>query len=258
MFFQGMDARGFAESFKTEDDCRQYLHNIKWQNGFRCRRCSHDKFWSGRTPFHARCGRCNYDESVTAHTVFHNIQFSLLKAFDITFHLVVLLKGSASRNLAGVVGVNPKTAFKFMHKVRKSMGAWVAAHVQIEESTFGCTVDSVIITHRLPNLNGLQKLNITINKSAASAKKRYIHFKGRMPDQDALDPCRLLAGKYVEDGKSILAWNLRSWLTGVHHHLSEKYRQNYLDEYSYKFCFRNDKSIIWHALTEWMAVGKNG
>ncbi|RYG51466.1 MAG: transposase [Chitinophagaceae bacterium] len=251
--FKGMDSREFYGSFKTEDHCRKYLYKIKWKHGFCCRRCRHDKFWPGQTRFHARCRICNYDESVTAHTVFHKIQFSLLKAFDLTFHLTVLQKGLASRNLAAVVGVNPKTALYFMHKVRKSMGDWLLTHVEKEDVSGNCTIDSIIITHRASNMNGLQKVKTMIKRTA---KQKYIHFKASPQKEKTLDPCHLVAGRYVDDGKKILAWNLKSWLTGVHHHCSEKYRQNYLDEYSFKFCFRNNKNIILHKLIEWMVVGK--
>lgn len=251
--FQGMDSREFYGSFRTEDHCLEYLYKIKWQQGFSCHRCAHDKFWPGQTRYHARCRICNYDESVIANTVFHKIQFSLLKAFDLTFHLTVLQKGIASRNLAKVVGVNPRTALNFMHKVRKSMGDWVSSHLEKDPMGGNCTIDSVIITHRASKMNGLQKVNTTIKRTA---KQKYIHLKGSMQDENTLEPCHLIAGRYVDEGKNILAWNFKSWLTGVHHHCSEKHRQNYFDEYSFKFCFRNNKNIMWHKLIEWMVIGK--
>lgn len=140
-----------------------------------------------------------------------------------------------------------------MHKIRNSMGDWVLSHVETEKASSNCTIDSVIITHRTSKMSGLQKVSTTIKKTA---KQKYIHFKGFKSDENVFSPCHLVAGKYVDDGKNILAWNFKSWLTGVHHHCSEKFRQNYLDEYSFKFCFRNNKKFILHKLIEWMVVGK--
>ncbi len=250
--FKGMDSREFYGTFTSEDRCREYLYKIKWKHGYCCRRCGHNQSWPGKTHFHARCRDCSYDESVTAHTVFHKIQFSLLKAFDLTYHLTVLQKGLASRNLAEVVGVNPKTALYFMHKVRKSMGDWVLSKLENDNVSADCTIDSIIISNRPSKMNGLQRVKTMMKKS----RKKYIHIKECPDNETGFDPCHLVAGRYVDDGKNILAWNFKSWLTGVHHHCSEKHRQNYLDEYSFKFCFRHSKNIIFHKLLEWMVLGK--
>ncbi|RYG54320.1 MAG: transposase [Chitinophagaceae bacterium] len=254
--FQGMSLTDFIKSFKTEDDCKQYLYDIKWKSGFICRHCAHEKCWPGRTRFHARCRQCNYDESVTAHTAFHRIQFSLLKAFFLAYHETTLLKSVSSRNLAELVGVNPKTALYFAHKVRRVMGDWVSAHMEKDKIAGNCPVDSIIVTHRGKDLNGLQKVNILLNQSRKCGRVRYIHCKAIKPDESTLNPCHLVAGKYVDEAKNIIAWNFKTGLTGVHHHCSDKYQQNYLDEYSFKFCHRNNKRHIWHSLIRWMVVGK--
>ncbi len=254
--FQGMNFRKFNQFFSTEDKCHKYLYEIKWKKGYCCRRCAHDKFWRGRTKYHARCRKCNYDESVTANTVFHKIQISLRKAFSITFHLTVLKKGLSSRNLADIVDVDPKTVLFFTHKIRKAMGDWVFTNTKKASSGKFYCVDAVVLTNRSENLNGLQRLNIVMKKTRSSAKLKFIHCKGLVPDENLIDPCHLVAGKYVGEGKSIPVWNFKSWLTGVHHHCSNKNHQNYLDEFSFKFCLRNSKSTIWHTLIKWMMVMK--
>ncbi|RYG40585.1 MAG: IS1595 family transposase [Chitinophagaceae bacterium] len=76
--FKGMQLEEFNQTFRTEDDCKQYLFDIKWKKGYECRKCYRTKFWKGRTQFHARCSTCGYDESITSHTVFHKIQIPLL------------------------------------------------------------------------------------------------------------------------------------------------------------------------------------
>jgi len=39
------DFQEFLLQFKTEDDCRDYLFEIRWPNGFSCPNCKSNKFW---------------------------------------------------------------------------------------------------------------------------------------------------------------------------------------------------------------------
>ena len=71
--FQGITIGSFNMFFKSEDDCRQYLFDLKWKDGYRCRNCNCQKSCKGETRFHLRCTQCGYDESVTAHTMFHKL-----------------------------------------------------------------------------------------------------------------------------------------------------------------------------------------
>ncbi|RYF97584.1 MAG: hypothetical protein EOO07_39415, partial [Chitinophagaceae bacterium] len=66
--FKDLKKEDFEAKFVNEHDCLQFLYDIKWKGGFRCRRCGNTKCWNGRTKFHSRCTGCDYDESVTANT----------------------------------------------------------------------------------------------------------------------------------------------------------------------------------------------
>jgi hypothetical protein len=35
----------FVSRFKSEEDCREYLFNIRWPNGFCCPECGHDEYY---------------------------------------------------------------------------------------------------------------------------------------------------------------------------------------------------------------------
>jgi hypothetical protein len=114
----------FNRDFRNEDDCRQFLFTIKWEDGFVCRRCGHTKCWKGRTAFHARCTSCDYDESLTANTIFHKIQIPLMKAFAMSFHIVNCRNGISSLDLARLYGVDEKTAARFRLRCQDAMQAW--------------------------------------------------------------------------------------------------------------------------------------
>ncbi|MFO0321861.1 MAG: transposase, partial [Bacteroidota bacterium] len=39
--FKGVTISEFHERFKTDSDCLDYLYELKWKNGFECRKCKH-------------------------------------------------------------------------------------------------------------------------------------------------------------------------------------------------------------------------
>jgi len=37
--FQGVSIQQFNKFFQNEDDCKQYLFDLKWRDGYQCRKC---------------------------------------------------------------------------------------------------------------------------------------------------------------------------------------------------------------------------
>ncbi|HRE74638.1 MAG TPA: hypothetical protein PK798_08425 [Flavobacteriales bacterium] len=48
--------------------CLKVLIELKWGDGYHCRKCQHGNWVKGRTWYYRRCGSCRYDESAIAHT----------------------------------------------------------------------------------------------------------------------------------------------------------------------------------------------
>jgi len=71
------------EFFNNEEKSLEFLAELKWGNGFVCRKCQHINSCQGKVPFSRRCTRCKNEESATAATVFHNLKFPVNKAFYI-------------------------------------------------------------------------------------------------------------------------------------------------------------------------------
>jgi hypothetical protein len=80
-----IDCQLFLEQFKTEEDCLEYLAEIKWRDGYKCRKCKCEEYIQGKKAFSRRCVACGYDESPTAHTLFNKCKFSLLAACHMAF-----------------------------------------------------------------------------------------------------------------------------------------------------------------------------
>lgn len=62
--FKGQNLLEFSDRFKTDEDCKEYLAEIKWNDGFECRKCSHKKSQI-RKDFLRTCNICSHQESAT-------------------------------------------------------------------------------------------------------------------------------------------------------------------------------------------------
>ncbi len=119
--FKGQNLLEFSDRFKTNDDCKEYLAGIKWNDGFECRKCEHKKA-QVRKDFSRTCNICSHHESATSNTLFHKVKFGVRKAFFIVFEMATSTKSLSASYVSVRFGVTEKTASLFMHKVREAMG----------------------------------------------------------------------------------------------------------------------------------------
>ena len=98
--FKSLSLFEFQERFKTSEDCLIYLSNLKWKDGFVCKKCVHTHSCAGNAPHSRQCTSCRYVESPTAQTLFHQVKFDLLKAFYIVYFLSTNKKGITSTELS--------------------------------------------------------------------------------------------------------------------------------------------------------------
>lgn len=118
--FQGQNLLEFSEHFKTDDNCKEYLANIKWKNGFECVKCN-NKTSQVRKNFSRTCNKCSHTETAPANTLFHKVKFGLRKAFFMCFEMSTTTKSLSASHMGIRFGVTEKTARLFMHKVREAM-----------------------------------------------------------------------------------------------------------------------------------------
>ncbi len=120
--FQGTSIEQLNKFFKNEDDCRQYLFDLKWKNGYQCQRCGGPRVIRDRNEHRSqRCQNCRYDESVTAHTIFHKIKIPLFKAFGMAFRIAVRKKGMSTLELSKEFSINKKSSWLFKRKTQEAM-----------------------------------------------------------------------------------------------------------------------------------------
>jgi len=118
--FTGQNLLEFSDRFKTDENCKEYLANFKWENGFQCVKCSHAGCQI-RKDFSRTCNKCSHTETASSNTLFHKVKFGLRKAFFMCFEMSTTTKSLSASYMGVRFGVTEKTARLFMHKVRKAM-----------------------------------------------------------------------------------------------------------------------------------------
>lgn len=118
--FQGQNLIEFAERFKSDEVCKEYLSHFKWSEDFKCLKCNYTGCQI-RSNYSRTCNRCSHTESATANTLFHKVKFGLRKAFFICFEMSTTTKSFSASHIAVRFGITEKTARLFMHKIREAM-----------------------------------------------------------------------------------------------------------------------------------------
>lgn len=94
----------FQARFGTEDDCRRYLVECRWPDGYWCPRCGHTQAYELATRRLLQCSSCRHQASVTAGTVLHRARVPL--------HLWFLGSIPGDDPHAGILGASaPTTAW---------------------------------------------------------------------------------------------------------------------------------------------------
>lgn len=111
----------FLYQFKTEDDCWNYLFEMRWPDGFQCPKCNGAKYWvTGKKLFH--CISCGHQASITSGTIFHGTRKPLLLWFHIIWWVVAQKTGASAHNLKDFMGFGSyETAWVWLHKLRRVM-----------------------------------------------------------------------------------------------------------------------------------------
>jgi len=107
----------FSQLYPDKDACLRYLADLKWQHGYHCRKCGHEKSCEAREPFARRCTRCRYVESATTGTLLQKCKFPIVKALYAVFLLHAHRGRYAPAELARVLELRPATTWAFAQKV---------------------------------------------------------------------------------------------------------------------------------------------
>ncbi|MGN7988520.1 7TM diverse intracellular signaling domain-containing protein [Pedobacter sp. 22226] len=116
-----VDFEEFSKIYPDKETCYEFLAELKWSNGYHCRKCSNDHYFAGHIMHSRRCSKCGYEESVTTYTIFHNTRIPINKAFYMIF-LIYSSKGKiSSHKLSELLSIRQSTCWTFGSRIKKVM-----------------------------------------------------------------------------------------------------------------------------------------
>jgi hypothetical protein len=116
-----VDFEEFSKIYPDKESCNQFLAELKWKDGYTCRKCKNTHYYHGHIPYSRRCSKCGYEESVTTYTVFHNTRIPINKAFYMIF-LIYSTKGKiSSHKLAEILNIRQSTCWTYGSKIKLIM-----------------------------------------------------------------------------------------------------------------------------------------
>jgi len=273
---KGLSRREFDKRFGSEQQCIEYLIELKWGNGFQCVKCFQKVGYRGKYAKNMRCKSCGYEESPTANTLFHKLKFDLSKAFGMIYDVLLSKKGANSIWLSERYEVSQNTAWLFRMKLINYLGSSgknpLTNEVHVDEFEIGTPKkgqqgrsksdekDRIIIACEIRGSKVGRAYAREIKDFSASELepifekhidkqafvttdlwRGYLPIKKKYPNMTQIESEK--GANFPEIHIQIR--NLKNWLRGVHSYCSTKYLQCYLDEYFFRFNRRNSrKSII--------------
>ena len=121
LFNNNLSEEELSELFSDSNKCLSFLSEIKWGDGYRCKKCDNDNYCAGKTPFSRRCTKCKNDESATSGTIFHHCRFELHKAFYIAYTVCKNNDDISTYEYARRLSLRQMTCWKFKDKLKKAI-----------------------------------------------------------------------------------------------------------------------------------------
>ena len=112
----------FTNRFANEEQCREYLYQLRWPEGFACPKCGEaEEAWSVGGILYT-CKKCRHQTSVIAGTIFQDTRKPLKEWFTAIWWVTTQKNGASAMGLQRVLGLKSyTTAWTWLQKIRKAM-----------------------------------------------------------------------------------------------------------------------------------------
>lgn len=262
------------QAFPDELTCIKHFEALRWKDGAYCPHCGSTKIYHFSDQKSHKCGDCRKRFSIKVGSIFEDSKVPLQKWFMAIWLITSHKKGIASTQLAKDISVTQKTAWFMLHRLRhaartKSFNRPLDGHVEADETFVGGKEKNKHASKRLragrggvgktPVL-GIKKRGGEVRFEKAAELTGYIAkamVRSNVKPGTVLitDEARMYqgldgefnhftvnhsAGEYVRQyffhTNSIeSAWALlKRQIIGIHHFVSPKHLQRYLDEMMFR------------------------
>lgn len=278
----------FFTTFTTEEACERHLMQARWPDGMPCLQCGKKEFYPRLKDRRAyQCKSCKFFNRPTAGTIFHRTHTALLEWFVAIFLVAFDKRWLSALLLSEELGLHYRTAWDMLSRMRRAMAKRDAAYklkgyVEIDEMFIGSPSEAKKRgrgTEKTPVL-------VAVSYTPIEGKNEVTGF-AKLQAVDAITEATILTfvKAQVEPGSTIrtdglsvypvlerhgfkhdrepvlkrkahlvlphvhtFISNLRSFVQGTHHGLSETHLQQYLDEFCYRFNRRHRRGEMFDRL----------
>ena len=107
--------------FRSDEKCLEFLAQIKWADGFVCKKCGNTNSCAGKEPFSRRCTKCKSKETATNGTIFHGVKFPISKAFYIAYNICKGKENISSYEFGRRLSLRQMTCWNFKTKIEHAL-----------------------------------------------------------------------------------------------------------------------------------------
>lgn len=273
--------KDFDRQFPDDAACLEYLKNARWPDGINCRKCERvTKHHRVRKRACYECDCCGSQVYPLAGTIFHKSPTSLRSWFHAIFLMASTRCGISAKQLERELGVTYKTAWRMFRQIRTLMTenrfSYLAGEVEADETYIGGKrrgkrgrgAEGKSIVMGIAERNGKIKVKVIPN---VKAKTLIPQIAGNVKPTSTVYTDELSSYKslprlgykhlivnhsekvYVDGDKHTNTvdgfWSLvKRGIDGVHHVVSPKYLQAYLDSYAFRYNHRGDQVPMFKTL----------
>jgi len=250
----------FQQWFPDEEACIKYLYESRWPDGFICHTCGDTEAYYITTRRAFKCKANGHQTYLTAGTVIHGSHTPLTIWFWSAYLVATVTPGISSIQLERQLGIRHETAFNILHKLRSAMvnpeRTKIEGKVEVDETYVGGpttggkrgrgTEKAIVIIaverkgehagrvrlRHIEDVTGLSLIGFikdVVEKGSTIITDEFPSYTGITKQG--------YRHKVEEDLRlaHLVASNLKTWIKGIFHGVSEKHLQAYLNEFTFRF-----------------------
>ena len=218
--------------YGTEQQCREYIAELRWHGQYRCPRCQSDKAWKTKE-LKYKCQNCGYKASVTAGTIFQDSHIPLPIWFRAMWYIGESAGTMTAVQLQRILGIkNNRTAQSMLRKIKRAL-------IYPKLDKLQGSVEIVVTDIRVQNKKAFVAIAVEVNNRKIG-RIRIASIKRNDPETliNFINQC-------IEQGSSLIhrEWILRDFMLCSNYNYAKK-----LDTYM----FSSARKII-YKLEFWLA-----
>lgn len=277
----------FEKMFTTEEQCLDYLKELRFPKGYSCQKCQHNEYWLNNRGIMV-CKSCKNELSITSGTIFHRSKLPLVVIFRALWWMVAQKNGVSAVGIQRVLGLGSyRTAWVWLHKFRRLMvfpgRNKLSGKIEVDETLVGGKKAGkrgrgaegkslvVIAVEIMEKGTGRVRMSLVSDASKKSLGKfinenietgsnlitdgwkGYTGISKKGYHHEIEDKTKMLDGEEILPNVHRIASLLKRWLLGTHqNYIGKGYLSYYLDEYTFRYNRRksNSRGLLFQRLIE--------